>query len=103
MAHFVQIIDNVVMARAVVLNCVIGGCIGPDHWAYDENDHLECGTLDFPESEPLGQAFLKSIGEEGDWMQCSYNGTFRGINPPNGSTYDADADVFVPPVEPEPE
>ena len=98
MAHFVRIVNSVVMTRATVLNCVIGGCIGPDHWAYEEKDHTECGALDFPETEPLGQAFLRSIGEEGEWLQCSYNGNFRGCNPPNGYIYDPVADEFVPPA-----
>ena len=41
-------------------------------------DNADCGGGDFPDSEPTGQAFIASIGLEGDWAQTSYNGNFRG-------------------------
>jgi hypothetical protein len=48
-------------------------------------------------SELLGQAFIASIGLEGEWKQTSFNGTFRfnyaGIN----YTYDETRDAFIPP------
>jgi len=49
------------------------------------------------ESEALGQAFVSSLGMQGTWLQCSYNGTFRGVYPGIGYTYDSVADVFVKP------
>jgi hypothetical protein len=80
MAHFARIdFENKVQEVIVVNNDVLK----------DENDE---------ESEVLGQAFIASLGMEGTWLQCSYNGNFRAVFPGIGYTYDADLDVFVVPV-----
>jgi hypothetical protein len=56
------------------------------------------------EQESLGQDFIASLGFEGTWLQCSYSGSFRGVYPGIGFTYNADDDVFeAPPVEVEDE
>lgn len=57
----------------------------------------DCGNLDFPQSEPIGQAFIASLGLEGTWKQTSYNGNFRTRYAGNGYTYDAANDEFVAP------
>jgi hypothetical protein len=58
--------------------------------------------LPFPESEPIGVEFLKSIyGENTRWIQTSYNSNFRGIYAALNGTYDSIKDVFVP-VKPMP-
>lgn len=82
MAHFARIEDGIV--REVI---VVG------------ND--DCGGGEFPESEPIGQAFITSIGLAGEWRQTSYNGNFRATYAGIGFTYDADVDVFVAPAAPE--
>jgi hypothetical protein len=46
-------------------------------------------------SEPLGQAFIASLGIEGEWRQTSYNGNFRKQYAPVGGRYLSDADVFI--------
>jgi hypothetical protein len=51
----------------------------------------------YPASEALGQAFIASLGLEGEWRQTSYNGTFRAHYAGIGYTYDADNDVFYAP------
>ena len=48
-------------------------------------------------SEPLGQAFIASLGLPGEWRQTSYNNNFRKQYAGPGWTYDAEADVFVSP------
>jgi len=48
-------------------------------------------------SEPLGQAFIASLGLGGEWRQTSYNGNFRSKYAGIGDTYDAVNDVFVAP------
>lgn len=78
-AHFAQVEDGVVRQVVVVNN-------------------TDCGNLDFPESEPLGQAFLSSIGLAGTWKQTSYNGNFRGQYAGSGHVYDEELDEFVAPV-----
>lgn len=98
MAHFVRIEDGIVREVIVVRNCETGGCIGPDHPDYVAEQHEACGALDFPASEPIGQAFIASIGLTGEWLQTSYSGTFRGKYAGQGDTYDEANDVFVSPV-----
>lgn len=83
MAHFAKIENNIVTQVLVVANS-------------------DCGGGEFPASEPVGQAFLASLGLEGEWKQTSYNSKFRGVYASTGWTYDADADVFVAPPAPEP-
>ena len=79
MAHFAQVTDNIVRNVIVV-------------------DNSDCGGGDFPESEPIGQAFIAAIGIEGDWLQTSYNNNFRGQYAGQGMTYDPVLDEFVSPV-----
>ena len=82
MAHFARIDDGIVREVIVV-------------------DNADCGGGEFPESEPIGQAFIASIGLEGDWAQTSYNGNFRGTYA--GIGYAFDGDQFIAPASPEPE
>jgi len=84
MAHFAQFTNGIVGQVIVV-----------------SND--DCGGGTFPASEPIGQAFIASLGMTGDWRQTSYNNNFRGIYAGIGHTYDAVLDEFVAPVFPEPE
>jgi len=82
-AHFAKVENNVVDQVIVVANS-------------------DCGGLDFPESEPVGQAFIASLGIEGEWLQTSYNNNFRGTYAGIGFTYDEESDTFVAPEVPEP-
>ncbi len=83
MAHFANIINGRVENVIVV-----------------SND--DCGGGDFPDSEPIGQEFIASMGLVGTWLQTSYHGNFRGCYAGIGFTYDADNDVFVEPPTPTP-
>jgi len=60
MAHFAKVENNKVKQIIVV-----------------SND--DCGGGNFPESEPIGQAFIASLGLTGDWLQTSYSGSFRNL------------------------
>jgi hypothetical protein len=82
MAHFAKINNNIVTNVIVVSNS-------------------DCGDVEFPESEPIGQTFLASIGLDGEWLQTSYNANFRGVYASIGFTYDSAIDQFVAPVTPE--
>ena len=55
----------------------------------------DCDGGDFPESEPVGQAFIASIGLDGEWLQTSYSGSFRGCFASLGFVYDEQNDLFV--------
>lgn len=59
MAHFAQVDNGIVQQVIVIANA-------------------DCDDLPFPESEPVGQTFIASLGLTGDWLQTSYNGNFRG-------------------------
>jgi len=48
-------------------------------------------------SEPLGQAFIASLGLTGEWRQTSYHGNFRKQYAGIGFQYHADGDVFTKP------
>lgn len=76
MAHFAQINDDNVVTQVIVIN----------------ND--DCGGGNFPESEPVGQAFIASIGLPGRWLQTSYHANFRAQYASIGGKYNAITDEF---------
>ena len=82
MAHFAQVQDGIVSSVIVI-------------------DNSDCAGGDYPDSEPIGQAFIASIGIDGDWLQTSYNNNFRGAYAGQGMTYDPVLDEFVSPIQPE--
>ena len=55
----------------------------------------DCNNLPFPDSEPVGQAFIASLGLEGEWLQTSYNSNFRGCYAGIGYTWDG-TDFIAP-------
>ena len=67
-----------------------------------DNDAID--NLPFPESEPVGVAFIATLPnlavQAGEWLECSYNANFRGVYPGMGFTYDPVLDVFVAPESP---
>jgi hypothetical protein len=80
MAHFAKIKNNIV-TQVIVVN----------------NEVLE--NKDFPESEPIGIAFCKSLyGADTEWLQTSYNSNFRGTYAGSGMTYDPVLDIFTTPT-----
>lgn len=83
MAHFAEV-ENKIVKRVIVVS---------------NND---CGDLEFPDSEPIGQAFIASLGISGVWKQTSYNSNFRGTYAGIGLLYDEESDTFVAPEVPKP-
>jgi hypothetical protein len=75
MAHFAKINNNVVKEIIVIAN-------------------------DDAPTESAGQAFIASLGLDGEWLQTSYNNNFRGTYAGIGYVYDAELDKFIKPVEP---
>ena len=51
--------------------------------------NAEVDNLPFPESEPVGQAFIASCNIGGVWLQTSYNASFRNIYAGIGDYFDA--------------
>ena len=77
MANFAQVTNNIVEQVIVIAN-------------------EDCDNLPFPDSEPVGQAFIASLGYTGEWLQTSYNGNFRGCYAGIGYTWNGTD--FVPPT-----
>ena len=77
MANFAQV-SNTIVEQVIVI----------------AND--DCDNLPFPDSEPVGQAFIASLGYTGEWLQTSYNGNFRGCYAGIGYTWNGTH--FVPPT-----
>ena len=80
MANFAQLDVNYVVTEVIVVN------------------NATIGNLPFPESEPIGVAFLQSLfGSTAIWKQTSYNANFRKNYAGIGYTYDPVLDAFVAP------
>ena len=77
MAHFAQIDENNIVQQVIVVS------------------NSDCGNLEFPDSESIGQDFLKSIGLNVTWKQTSYSGSFRKNYAGIGYSYDESRDAFI--------
>ena len=63
-------------------------------------NNQQCGEpqLQFPETEPLGQAYIANVLQfDGEWLQCSYNANFRGAYPGITWLYNPELDIFEAP------
>lgn len=76
MAYFAEV-ENGVVLRVISVSNENAPDPAPDH------------------SEPLGQAFIASLGLSGTWVQTSFNGTFRGRFAGPGLLWDGQN--FLPP------
>lgn len=80
MAHFAKINEETnTVEQVIVIN------------------NSDINDLDFPDSEPIGQQFIQSIGLDGIWKQTSYTSNFRGRYAGLGYIYDKTNDLFIPP------
>ena len=80
MAHFAKLDDQNIVMEVIVVN----------------NETLN--NLPFPESEPVGIAFLTDwSGGYTNWKQTSYNANFRKNYAGIGYTYDSVLDAFISP------
>jgi hypothetical protein len=78
MAHFAEIDENNIVTRVIVVN---------NNELLDENNQ---------ENEQKGIDFCKSLFG-GNWVQTSYNGSFRVRFAGLGFRYDSYHDAFIPP------
>ena len=79
MAYFAQIDANGIVQQVISINNADAPDPAPGH------------------SEPLGQAFIASLGLPGEWRQTSWSGSIRKQFAGIGWRYDAESDVFVSP------
>ena len=80
LAHFAQVDSGGIVRQVIVVS------------------NTDCGGGDYPASNPIGQAFIASIGLAGNWEQTSYSNSFRGTYAGQSFTFDAVNDVFVAPT-----
>ena len=74
MAHFAQLDSNNTVTQVIVVS----------------NETID--NLPFPQSEPVGVAFCRSLyGEDTNWAQTSYNSNFRYNYAGYGYSFDANA------------
>ena len=71
MAYFAQINEQKMVVEVIAIN------------------NTDVDNLPFPESEPVGQAFIASCNINGLWLQTSYNANFRNIYAGVGDYFDA--------------
>jgi hypothetical protein len=79
MAHFAKVVNGIVEQVIVVSN-------------------EDCAGGELPESQLAGETFIHSLGLEGNWVQTSYHGNFRGIYAGIGDMYDAETQTFTSPT-----
>jgi hypothetical protein len=85
MAHFAQINAQKMVTEVLVIG------------------NAQVDDLPFPESEPVGQAFIASCNITGEWLQTSYSGSFRVNYAGIGDYFDAsigEYGAFVVSLEP---
>ena len=78
-AHFAKVDANKIVRDVIVIS------------------NADCDNLPFPESEPVGQTYIASLGLDGQWLQTSYNGNFRGTYAGITYSYDLAQDIFIAP------
>ena len=65
-------------------------------------NNVDVDNLPFPASEPIGQAFIASLGIQGTWLQTSFNGNFRSCFCGPTYIYDATLGEYGEYVNPKP-
>ena len=81
--YFAHVLSDMTIDQIVVVS------------ADDVND------LPFPDSEPVGQAFLHALyGNDDLWLETSKAGAFRGRYAVIGGGYDPNADEFTSAPQP---
>jgi len=82
-AHFAQVNAENIVQQVIVIS----------------NDDID--NLPFPDSEPIGQSYIASLGLAGDWVQTSYSGSFRNFFAGPGVLFDATLGEYGEFVAPE--
>jgi len=89
MAYFAEIDETNIVIQVIAVN------------------NVDVDNLPFPASEPIGQAFIASLGITGTWMQTSYNANFRKLYAGISFLFDATlgeygeyVDLSPPPINP---
>jgi len=84
MAYFAEIDKTNIVLQVIAIN------------------NSDIDNLPFPDSEPIGQAFIASLGIAGTWLQTSFNGRYRGRYCGIGYIFDASIGEYGEFVDPNP-
>jgi hypothetical protein len=79
MAHFAEIDSNGIVLRVMVI------------------DNKDCLDPTNVENEQIGAGYCKGLFGGGQWVQCSYNASFRKNTAFIGCKYDKNRDAFIHP------
>jgi hypothetical protein len=85
MAHAARIDSNGIVREVLVV----------------DNDKLFDGGKFTTKGEKSLNAYMHSLGLDGDWKLTSYNSKFRGRYAGQGFTYDTELDEFIAPIAPD--
>jgi len=93
MAHYAQLDENNVVTQVIVVHN--NELVVSKQTTVNEDGSISTTVI---ESEDKGIDFCKSLfGADTNWVQTSYNGSFRGKYAGIGYTYDSLNNVFVEP------
>jgi hypothetical protein len=96
MAHFAQLDENNVVTQVIVVHN--SELVESKQTTVNEDGSVSVAVV---ESEQKGIDFCKSLyGAETNWVQTSYNNSFRGKYAGVGDTFDAENNLFVAPPPP---
>ena len=96
MAHFAQLDENNVVTQVIVVHN--SELVESKQTTVNEDGSVSVAVV---ESEQKGIDFCKSLyGAETNWVQTSYNNSFRGKYAGVGDTFDAENNLFVAPQPP---
>lgn len=94
MAHFAQLDENNVVLQIIVVHN--NELVTNKNTVLNEDGSV---SVNVTESEDVGIQFCKDLyGADTNWVQTSYNGSFRGKYASIGDTYDAEANEFRSPI-----
>jgi len=94
MAHFAQLDENNVVIQVIVVHN--NELVASKQTTVNEDGSVSVSVI---ESEDKGIEFCKSLfGADTNWVQTSYNASFRGKYAGIGDTYDAANNIFSSPV-----
>ena len=94
MAHYAQLDENNIVTQVIVVHN--NELVSSKQTTVNEDGSVSVSVV---ESEENGIQFCKSLfGTDTNWIQTSYNSSFRGKYAGIGDTYDAVNNVFVSPV-----
>jgi len=94
MAHYAQLDENNVVTQVIVVHN--NELVASKQTTVNEDGSVSVSVI---ESEDKGIEFCKSLfGADTNWVQTSYNASFRDKYAGVGDTYDVENNVFVTPI-----